>query len=419
MQFSQRVPPAAGSPGDVAGDVDGDLAAAVDALALVDHHVHGATSRTVTRTELEGMLTESDRPVPGWMTQFDSQLGFAVRRWCAPLLDLPAHADPDGYVARRAELGPDEVNRRLLRASGIGHFLLDTGYRSDDVLDVAGMAGASGRPAHEVVRLEAVAEEVAASGVTATSFADAVAARLWEAASGAVGLKSIVAYRGGFEFDPAPPGAGEVRAAAGRWLARVEAPGTRTGPVTDPATDPATDPVTGRARLTDPVLLRFLLWTGVERGLPLQLHTGYGDPDLDLHRCGPLLLTEWLRRVEPHRIPVMLLHCYPYHRHAGYLAQVFPHVYFDVGLGVNHTGARAVAVVAESLELAPFAKICFSTDAWGPAELHYLGAKLWRRALTAVLSDWVQAGEWAPAEAARIARLIGVDNAVRVYRLPR
>ena len=52
----------------------------------------------------------------------------------------------------------------------------------------------------------------------------------------------------------------------------------------------------------------------------------------------------------------MLLHCYPFHREAGYLAQVFPHVYFDVGLAVNYTGRAAGAVLAESLELAPFGK---------------------------------------------------------------
>ena len=78
---------------------------------------------------------------------------------------------------------------------------------------------------------------------------------------------------------------------------------------------------------------------------------------------------------EPRHVPLLLLHCYPFHRHAGYLAQVYPHVYFDVGLGVSYTGARGVAVVAESLELAPFAKILFSSDAWGPAELHHLGAR--------------------------------------------
>jgi len=42
--------------------------------AAVDHHVHGATARETDRAELERLLTESDRPVPPWMSSFDSQV---------------------------------------------------------------------------------------------------------------------------------------------------------------------------------------------------------------------------------------------------------------------------------------------------------------------------------------------------------
>jgi uncharacterized protein len=83
---------------------------------------------------------------------------------------------------------------------------------------------------------------------------------------------------------------------------------------------------------------------------------GYSDRDLDLHRVNPMLLLGLLRRPEVAAVPIMLLHCYPYHREAGYLAQSFNNVYFDVGLTLSHVGARAKAIVAESLELAPFAK---------------------------------------------------------------
>jgi uncharacterized protein len=92
-------------------------------------------------------------------------------------------------------------------------------------------------------------------------------------------------------------------------------------------------------------------------------------------------------------------------------------VYLDVGLAVNYTGARSVAVVAESLEVAPFGKLLFSSDAFGPAELHYLGALMWRRTTASVLSAWVDAGEWSAADAQRIARMVGADNARRVYGL--
>jgi predicted TIM-barrel fold metal-dependent hydrolase len=116
-------------------------------------------------------------------------------------------------------------------------------------------------------------------------------------------------------------------------------------------------------------------------------------------------------------VPVMLLHCYPYHREAGYLAQAFDNVYCDVGLALNYVGARATAVLAESLELPPFAKVLYSSDGWGPAELHYLGAFLWRRAVHDVLGGWVASGDWSLADGARIATMMGSGNARRVYGL--
>ncbi|SOE13636.1 hypothetical protein SAMN06272775_4613 [Streptomyces sp. 2323.1] len=373
------------------------LLAEIDRLPLVDHHVHGALRHDADRSALEQMLTESDRPIPPWMTQFDSQIGFAVRRWCAPVLGLEPHADPETYVARRTELGTDEVNRRLLDASGIGHYLLETGYKGEDILDPQGMAAASGRPVDEVVRLETVLEDVARTGVSAAELPDRFRETLAARTATAVGLKSIVAYRHGFDFDPGRPEDHEVIAAAGAWLAECET----TGPV----------------RVRHPVLLRFALWCGVDRGLPIQLHAGYGDPDVELHRCDPLLLTRFIKNVEPYGTDLLLLHCYPFQRNAGYLAQVFPHVYFDVGLGINYTGMRSDAVIAESLELAPFAKILFSSDAWGPPELHHLGALLWRRGMARTLAAWIDSGEWDLDEALKVVHMTGHDNARRVYRL--
>lgn len=375
------------------------LADAVDGLALVDHHVHPVFGNNLPRAVFEELITESDRAAPAGTTRFDSQLGIAVRRWCAPVLGLPPAAEPDDYLARRAELGPAEATRLLLRATGTACYLVDTGYVLDGLLGLEPMAEAAAAGVAEIVRLESVAERaVAAGGATAAGFAERFRAALWDQAAGACGVKSIIGYRFGLDFDPAPPAAAEITAAAGRWLAEIE----QGGPV----------------RVTDPVLLRHLLWTGVERGLPVQIHTGFGDPDADLRRCNPLFLRGFLERSEPSGVPIMLLHCYPYHREAGALAQAYPHVYLDVGLALNHVGARASAVVAESMELAPFGQVLFSSDAFGPAELHYLGALQWRRATAATLGAWVAAGDWTAADAVRVAEMIGAGNARRVYRLP-
>lgn len=336
---------------------------------------------------------------PAGLSNFDTALGAALRRHCAPVLDLDPHTAPEEYLRRRAELGPAEVNRRLLRATGTATFLVDTGFRGAELLSLAELAAAAGGTTREIVRLEAVAESVAQRGVEAGEFSESYSLALAAsvAHAGAVGVKSVAAYRIGLDFDPAAPARQEVKAAAGSWLDRGAG--------------------AGGWRLADPVLIRAALWSAVELGLPIQFHTGFGDRDLTLHRVNPALLTGFIRAV-PDRVPIMLLHCYPYHREAGYLAAVYPHVYLDVGLALNFVGpARAGAVLAEAMDLAPFAKMLYSSDAFGLPELYHLGALSFRRALDELLAARVTAGDWTVPDADRIAQMLGSGNAVRVYGL--
>ena len=162
---------------------------------------------------------------------------------------------------------------------------------------------------------------------------------------------------------------------------------------------------------------RFLIWCGVDLRLPVQFHVGYGDSDVDLHRCNPLLLTPLLRAIQPTGVPVMLLHNYPYHREAGYLAQVFPHVYVDAGLATHNLGARAPALLAEALELAPFGKFLYSSDAFGLPELYYLGAALFRSALSSFLRAGLHEDLYSERTVLRLTRMLCADNAKRAYQL--
>jgi uncharacterized protein len=394
-------------PGDPSGiDLSG--------LPLVDQHCHGVVAGPLDPMAFEAFLTESRHPLPNGGSWFDSQLGLAVRAVCPPLLDLAPHASPREYLARRAELGPAEVTRRLLRSTGISDYLIDTGIGyGTGLLRPPDIAAASGGRAHEVVRLEAVAERVLRGGMSAAGFAGAFAEALAAATASAVAVKSIAAYRHGLDLDPAWPTDREVSMAAGAWLAG----GTGAGHDTAGGGTPVVAGPTAAGRLTDPVLLRHLLWAGLDTGLPLQVHTGFGDPDLTLHRADPALLTPFLRAAQPTGTPVVLLHCYPYHRNAAYLAHAFPGVYADLGLTLNYTGARAGAVLAEFLELAPFSKVMFSTDAYGLPELYALGAALFRRHLQSLLAGWVAEQVCSRADAEGVARMIAAGNARQVYRL--
>ncbi|WP_419999769.1 amidohydrolase family protein [Streptomyces boninensis] len=361
---------------------------------LVDHHCHGVLRTGPEPPAFERYLTESAAPAAPGTSYFDSQLGFAVRRWCPPLLDLEPHCPPEVYLARRSELGSEEATRRLLQGAGIGAYAVDTGLPGDltDPGELVELAGGTAT-AHEIVRLETLAESLASKADSPADLLDAIDAAVADATRTATGFKSIAAYRHGLDFDPAPPAREEAERAATRWLAA------------------------GAGRLDDPVLIRHLLWSAIRTGRPLQLHTGFGDTDLKLHRADPLLLTDFLHATAPLGTPVVLLHGYPYHRHAAYLSAVFPHAHADVGLALSHTGTRAEAVLAETLELAPFGKLLFSTDAYALPELYVTGAQLFREALTRLLTRWTADGSWSEPDAHRVATLLAADNARRVYGL--
>ncbi|MEU2546665.1 amidohydrolase family protein [Streptomyces roseolus] len=357
----------------------------IDTPRLVDQYCHG-----VLRTELglgtfEAHLGPAAVLPASGTTFFDTQTGFAVRRWCPPLLGLEPHCPPARYLARRRELGVAETGRRLLRAAGIATYLVDTGLPGD-LTGPDELAAAGGARAHEIVRLEPLAEQVADTSGTVDAFLANLTEAVQDAATRSVAFSSVSAARCGLAADAEPPGRAETRRAAGRWLAQR----TAGGP------------------LDSPVLLRRLLWLAVGAGRPLQLHAGDRDP---AGLAGFAAATAGLGA------DLVLLHGAPHHRTAARMAAVFPHLYADLGAALAHTGARAADVLAEVLELAPFGKLLYSSGARALPELHVVAASAFRTALGRVLGAWVQDGAWSRTDAQRVAAMIAAGNATRVYRL--
>ncbi|MCW2733105.1 MAG: putative TIM-barrel fold metal-dependent hydrolase [Mycobacterium sp.] len=388
-----------GELGDVFAGVRDDVPDAVAdhlrGIALIDHHVHGNFNEPVDRADFEAAINEgSTDPVPSFMTQFDSPIGLSIRRWCAPLLGLEPLADADAYWARRSEFSPDELARIMLPAAGVGRWVVDTGFKGDLITTPEQLTKLSDVPSSEILRLERLTEDLLENGTSPDDFPEALRAALRAAVDNpeVVGTKTIAAYRIGFDVDWTRPSDADVVAHAREFSARPRP-----------------------LRVDDELLIAFAVHEAAAHGLPIQVHVGFGDRDMDLHRSDPMLLLPLLRTMTP--VPVLLLHCYPFQRQAGYLAQAFDHVNFDVGLAINYLGVRSTGLVAEALETAPFAKQLYSSDAFGPPELHVLGSVLWRRAMGLVLGDWVSAGDCTDADAIRIVDMIGVRNAARVYGL--
>ncbi|MFK0042215.1 amidohydrolase family protein [Paenarthrobacter sp. NPDC090517] len=290
------------------------------------------------------------------------------------------------------------MNKRLFAATGIQGLLIETGASHPAMLTVPELEAVSEIPCETVARLEVIAESLIPTATSAPDLIQRLAAAMDEAALKGRGFKSIIAYRYGLDFDPERPTPDEVSACIDALLVERDA-GAWNG------------------RLADPVLMRYLIWEAIDRARPLQFHVGYGDSDINLYRCDPTRMTEFIRRTRTSGSSIMLLHCYPFQREAAFLAQVYPHVYLDTGAAMAFTGFASDSLIRESLELAPFGKILFSSDAYGLPELYLCNVALWRRAIGRIFAEWVSEGVLGEKDAERYIIALAHGNAERVYSL--
>ena len=361
------------------------LREALDTIPAVDHHAH-LLSRPDAGFTLTDVLSESRDAGQRQRIRDHPSHSMAVR-------DLRAFLDADPEDARRRQ-GFAAVTRRLLEGCRLGGMLVDDGFRFPGALSLEEHSALVGCPVHRIVRIETVAERSATGWPAFGEVRDRFRADVAEAVErGAVALKTIAAYRCGLALPPAD--AEEAAGAYVRWS---------TGG--------------GDARLVEPALIAFFLAEALDatrrRPVPLQVHTGFGDADLSLHRADPSLLRPLL---EAARVPVVLLHCYPFVRQASYLAGVYPHVYVDLSLTLPLIGHRGPDLVLEAWDLAPTTKLLFATDASRLAEMFYLGARWWRDALAGALGRLVEDGTVDGATALRWAELILAGTARQLYGL--
>jgi uncharacterized protein len=273
----------------------------------------------------------------------------ASYRWAIVELAAELGCEPEErslFEYRRAR-SPDEYASRLLRATGTDLLLVDDGFpAAGDGFGWQAMGDLAGCGARPVMRIE----------TRSRPEIDVRTAR----EHGFAALKTIAAYRGGLKLADDHP----------LW------------PVLE-ANEATGEP------------------------LPAQVHCGFGDSDLLL----PLADPGWLKPVIERfpQTPFVLLHCYPFVREAGWLAHVYANVYFDLSLTIPYV-ARAAEMVRQALELAPWSKLLYASDAALAPELYFLAAKRWRGALAEVLTELLPLDQ-----AVEAGRAILRENALGLY----
>jgi hypothetical protein len=379
--------------------VNADANGRVDlsAIPVVDGHCHPLL-RDPAHVSLETFLDLFSEGRAGTMRAHVPHTGYYRRALRALAGRLGVEATAEAVLEARRGLGPNAA-RAHFAGAGIAALLVDTGYPRD-AMPLAEMRRRLGCAIHEVVRIETCAERLLAERLSYEEFVGAFRQTLLEAAPGCVAFKTIVAYRAG--LDVRAWSAEDCRASYARALAAI--------------------PATGPPRLADKPLLDRLvevtLEVARETARPLQIHTGFGDPDIDLPGANPLLLRPVLEDPRWASLRIVLLHmAYPYTREAAFATAVWPQVHLDLSLALPFLGAGAVPPLIEILSLAPSSKLLYGSDVSALPELFALSAEWGRAALGDALGWLVERDGWAPADALEAARRILSGNAGTLYAL--
>jgi predicted TIM-barrel fold metal-dependent hydrolase len=307
-------------------------------------------------------------------------------------------ASPEEVVEARDERARADWGQYLqllFDDAGIDGMIIDEGVPATGSGPLEAMIGACGRPMWRLARIDPLVDDLVGRRASAAEIVAGVEKYMDDAAAaGAVGYKTILAYRTGLAVDP------DVSVA--------EAEASVSG------TD---GPVRRRGKAMRDLVTRLVLERAADHGLPVQVHTGFGDSEIRLAEANPLLLEELLRSPAGSRADVVLIHGgYPWHEQVAYLATVRPNVYAELSLSNLFAPLTVADRLRRMVELAPAGKLLAGSDGHHLPETHWFGCKMIHRAFDHMEADLGAAGaRKAWIERTRQAVLEG--NARRLYRL--
>ncbi|EOY07990.1 Glutamate-ammonia ligases,catalytics,glutamate-ammonia ligases isoform 2 [Theobroma cacao] len=376
-----------------------ELREAIEKMELVDSHAHN-----IVPFESSFAFINSLSEATGHAVSFAPH-SLSFKRNLREIAELyGTESSLDAVEQYRRSSGLQAISSKCFKAAGISAILVDDGLKLDKKHDIQwhkNFVPFVGR----ILRIERLAEEILdgelpdGSTWTLDAFTETFLKSLRSVANEIVGLKSIAAYRSGLEINPHV-----TREDAEIGLSEVLQSGK---PVR----------VTNKSFIDH--ILTCSLEVALQFDLPLQIHTGFGDKDLDLRLSNPLHLRTLLEDTRFSGCRIVLLHAsYPFSKEASYLASVYSQVYLDFGLAIPKLSVHGmISSVKELLELAPIKKVMFSTDAYATPETYYLGAKRAREVIFSVLRDACIDRDLSIAEAIEASKDIFVQNAIQLYKI--
>lgn len=375
-------------------------------IGFVDHHVHQPYKRAhaIPLDEFRRPFTEAAIPEV-WTENLQTLVGY---RWMVRELARLLGTEPteDAVLAARNAMEARQYHRLLADAANLESCYADDLFAFGQCYTIDEWQTLIERPVHRVLRVETWVEMGYATCPTLDDALHRLTEEIAHPSRPLVSLKSIAGYRSGLAFEP--PSKAQRQAAAEAYT-RLRAEVLRPP---YPAFTPG--------RIADKALVDTIVWTALEagapQGLPMQFHIAFGDDDIVMTKNDPTLMRALFQHMPFRASPLVLLHCYPFHQQAGYLASIYPNVYVDLGLTIPIVGPGAARILAEVLELCPTRQLLASTDGHMEPEFQWFAIVVWRWALHQVLQGYVSLDIFSPEDALTIARTALRENSLRIYR---
>ena len=370
----------------------------LSAIPLIDGHCHSIIA-SFPESSVESFLRIFTEAADNRAITHHVPYSLIYRR---AIRDLAAFLDCAPTPARVIEARRQRPDYLMALGcdAGLRGLLVDSGY-PPGTQDLSQLQVGFGCRVGEVLRIETLEEDLLLTAPDFQSFEGQFREALGAAKRrGAVALKSVVAYRSGLAVRTVPASEACQTFEQLKVLAQRQ----------------------GRPRLTAKVLLDYCVGIALEEArrleLPVQFHTGFGDPDIDLLTANPASLRPILTDPRYTGVPIVLLHMgYPYVRESAFLASLYPDVYVDLSLVVPLLHPVLPHVLRELLALAPATKLLYGSDAHSQPEMFWLGARYGRWALGQTLAAWIEDGTVGEDEAFEIAERIFFRNALGLYQL--
>ena len=379
---------------------------------VVDSHCHAFLPEKETES-FEQYLTLADHPVPK-EDMVNTFLYRQVVRELSRVLNFKGrHEEIVEERRKRYKQDPVGYIKLLFEDANIDTLLVDTGYPAEEFsgysIDLKDFSKLVPSGVREIFRIDLVVYDLLKSQVPFDVAVEQFHEQTRSAVkNGAVGLKSVIAYRTGLEIQRSAEE--EVRGVYDKFIAEA-----RSG-------KSVRDILSSRSKHVK-IVYDYFVFLGVEDSVeldvPFQMHVGMGDaPFIDLRIANPILMHDLINDESAKNAKIVLTHGgYPYIEEAAFLVNAYPNVFLDLSETIPFISIGIKEKLLNLFEMAPTTKLMYGSDGYNIPELHWISSIQTKRALSAALNELLESKEIDEDWAHEIAKDFLSENAKRIYKL--